>query len=160
MWRPGFEPDAQLRATVRGHRRALCLYSETRWGNRDAPGLVMGLLEGGACVGVALGVRTERWTEVMTYLRAREGPAYAQREVPLQTERGELRATTFVATPSHRLFAGSMSPAEAAEIVARARGEAGSSLEYLQSTVEHLRQSDVDDPELERVLAAVHERQR
>jgi len=155
MWRPGFEPDAALDATLHGHRRALCLYSETRWGRPQQPGLVMGLLEGGACVGLALGVRTERWSEVMTYLRAREGPAYAEQPVPLQTERGMLQATTFVAMPSHRLFAGSLPPSRAAKIVAEARGVAGSSLEYLRSTVEHLRSVNVVDPELEEVLAAV-----
>jgi len=156
MWSPGFEPDAQVRATLHGHRRALCLYSETRWGSPQSPGLVMGLLEGGACVGVALGVRTRRWLEVSTYLRSREGPAYAQRQVRIETERGVLRAMTFVATPSHRLFAGSLAVPDAAALVAQARGEAGSSLEYLRGTVDHLRAANVMDPALEEVLAAAH----
>jgi cation transport protein ChaC len=155
MWRPGFEPDARVRATLRGYRRSLCLYSTRRWGSPEAPGLVMGLVPGGECVGFALGVEPSRYPDVMEYLREREGPAYAEREVRVWTEEGALVATTFVATEAHPLFAGDLPHAHAAPLVRGARGEAGSSYEYLSQTLARLRAEGVREPTLESLFLAV-----
>jgi glutathione-specific gamma-glutamylcyclotransferase len=154
MWRPGFEADLALPAVVAGYQRALCVRSESRWGAPHCPGLVMGLLPGGSCEGVALGVRPERFPEVRRYLDRREGRPYVAQTIEITTARGSASAIVYAARPDHPLFAGELTPEEAARMVAEGKGAAGSSWEYLESTLRHLGATGITDPPLLAILEA------
>ena len=56
MWRPGFAYTRRCKATLRGWRRSLCVYSHVYRGSPERPGLVLALDRGGACPGVAFQV--------------------------------------------------------------------------------------------------------
>ena len=73
----------------------------------------------------------------------------------LDGEAERRRALTFVADPSHRLYAGRVPEAEAAEVLARGAGPQGTAAAYLLDTAEALRREGMPDPLLERLAAAV-----
>ena len=77
MWRPGFAYARRCKATLRGWRRSLCVFSHVYRGSPERPGLVLGLDRGGACQGVAFEVAS---------VRPAQGPA------PCGTPRGHLGA--------------------------------------------------------------------
>ena len=52
IWRPDFDFMERRLATLRGHHRALCLWSRVNRGTPECPGLVFGLDRGGSCRGL------------------------------------------------------------------------------------------------------------
>ena len=53
MWNPGFATPETRAARLQGWHRAFCIYSEHYRGTPQQPGLILGLLPGGACRGLA-----------------------------------------------------------------------------------------------------------
>ena len=53
MWRPGFAFLDRHAAVLHGHRRAFCIHSVHHRGTYERPGLVLGLIGGGAVRGAA-----------------------------------------------------------------------------------------------------------
>ncbi len=156
MWRPGFAHVETARAHLRGYRRALCIRSHTHRGTPERPGLVLGLDRGGSCLGLAFRVPGELADEVLPYLRAREliSHVYFEKRLPVRLNDGRLvEALTYVADRRHRQYAGALLAAEAAEIVAGAWGQSGANVDYVVSTVDHLRKMGIRDHGLENVAA-------
>src|SRR5689334_3852787 len=91
MWNPGFPHEAFETATLQGWHRALCVYSWPYRGTTERPGLVMGLAEGGHCVGRAIGVSPEQEAATVAYLDERELPNYVydRRRLPIRLSSGE-----------------------------------------------------------------------
>ncbi len=109
MWRPGFAYSLKCRATLRGWRRCLCIYSHVYRGTPDRPGLVLGLDRGGACSGVAFRVDAARREATIRYLREREQATevYIERMAPITLDGGgRVRALTYVADRRHPQYAG------------------------------------------------------
>ena len=53
MWNPGFAARETQAARLHGFHRAFCIYSEHYRGTPQKPGLILGLLAGGSCRGLA-----------------------------------------------------------------------------------------------------------
>ncbi len=53
MWNPGFAVRETRPARLHGFHRAFCIYSEHYRGTPEKPGLILGLLAGGSCRGLA-----------------------------------------------------------------------------------------------------------
>lgn len=155
MWRPGFDHVARAEARLFGYHRAFCVYSHVHRGTPDRPGLVLGLMRGGSCRGMALRVAPERWEEVLRYLRAREQATavYLEREVNLRLEDGEtVRATTYVADPGHHQYAGHLSLEDQVRLVRQGVGQSGANPDYVESTVRHLEEIGMRDGPLHDLL--------
>ena len=112
MWNPGIAHEAFEPARLEGWSRALCVYSTHYRGTAARPGLVLGLLRGGSCIGRAIGVAPEREAEVTAYLdapraarrlRLRAGPPAA---APARRRRARSTAWCYVARPEHEHYAG------------------------------------------------------
>lgn len=158
MWRPGFEYIENHEALAWGYRRALCVRSFVHRGTPERPGLVLGLDRGGSCRGIAFKVSGSNYEEVMDYLRARElvTHVYKERHVTIElASRQRLRATTYVVDRFHEQYAGALSVEEAARSVSGAVGKSGRNEEYVQNTVEHLRQMQIKDQWLEGVAGKI-----
>jgi glutathione-specific gamma-glutamylcyclotransferase len=152
MWRPGFAYDFRSKATLRGWRRALCIYSHIYRGTPEAPGLVLGLDRGGACAGVAFRVKTALREATIRYLRDREQvtSVYVERVVPVTLEGGErVSALTYVADRLHRQYAGRLDRETTLAIVRAGRGRSGENAAYVTETQDHLAAIGVRDSELE-----------
>jgi cation transport protein ChaC len=164
MWRPGFAYSLRCKASLRGWRRSLCVYSHVYRGTPDRPGLVLGLDRGGACNGVAFRVEEALREQTIRYLREREQPTavYVERFVPITLESGErVRALVYVADRLHLQYAGRLTRDEMFEIVRTSRGKTGDNASYVTETHDHLLTIGVRDRDLEwlsaRLRPVLHE---
>ena len=160
MWNPGIAHEAFEPAALDGWSRALCVYSTHYRGTQARPGLVLGLLEGGSCTGRAIGVAPEREPEVTAYLDQREllgAYVYTRVQLPLRLlERGRaVDGWCYVARPECEQYAGRLPLHATLRCVREGHGLAGSCADYVRHTVAHLRQMRIDEPELERIVAAL-----
>ena len=160
MWRPGFEAAEVRHARLDGWRRSFCIYSRFHRGSPRRPGLVLGLDRGGTCEGLAFRVASEKARETLHYLREREqvGSVYREALVPvtlLAGARNEVLALAFLVERAHPSYAGQLSLAEQAHLVRGGLGRSGNNIDYLASTLAHLRQLGIRERELERLQAVV-----
>ncbi|HSF94138.1 MAG TPA: gamma-glutamylcyclotransferase [Thermohalobaculum sp.] len=171
MWRPGFEVAEARLARLDGYRRAFALTSVHYRGTPEFPGLVLGLdwAPDAACTGMALRVAAREAEEVRHYLSERELVSRAYFEVlhpvtllcdgngetPGQGARVE--AICYIVDRTHPQYAGGMSLDEKAAIIRQATGPTGSNRDYLLNTVAHLRELEIDDPELFALAEMMHD---
>ena len=161
MWNPGFAYAERARADLDGYARSFCLAS-VRWrGTADYPGLVLALepQEGVSCRGIAFRVAGESATETLAYLRHRElGTAsYFEKRLPvrLMEDGRTVHALCYVMDTAHEQYRGHLREDERARIIATAHGPAGSNREYLERTVEHLQDLEVEEPAIRRLAELV-----
>ncbi|MFZ1815076.1 MAG: gamma-glutamylcyclotransferase [Rhizobiaceae bacterium] len=155
MWNPGFDTIEDRSARIHGFHRALCIRSWVHRGTQENPGLVLGLAPGGSCRGRAFRVAEADREKTIAYLRERElvTRVYVEtwRKVHFD-EGGSASALVYVADRHHPQFAGKLHDAEIAAIVLEREGKSGRNIDYVMSTVTHLRQEGISDPHLEAVL--------
>ena len=72
MWNPGFATPETQPARLHGWHRAFCIYSEHYRGTPEKPGLILGLLPGGACRGLAHRLPARDYEATRRYLWTRE----------------------------------------------------------------------------------------
>jgi cation transport protein ChaC len=152
MWRPDFAYARRCKATLRGWRRSLCVYSHVYRGTPEEPGLVLGLDRGGACHGVAFEVDASLSESTIRYLRDREQvtAVYLERTVPVTLETGErVAALTYIADRLHPQYAGRMDREAVLKLVREGLGKSGRNADYVTETHDHLIALGVRDRELE-----------
>jgi cation transport protein ChaC len=144
-------------ATVRGWHRRFCLWSLASRGTPDVPGLVLGLEPGGSCRGVALRLPAPLALDELHLLWRREMVVGSYRPIWAQVDAGgrPLTALTFVVRRDHPQYAGKQPVDCEAEVLARATGAFGSSLDYLERTRVALVAHGIVDSYLERLSAGV-----
>lgn len=160
MWRPGFAYEDAQPATLRGYTRSFCIYSHYYRGTPKRPGLVLGLdpHEGGECRGVAFRVARDQKDSVIAYLTERElcGYAYKAKTLPLELDcQTAIQAYTFVADPSHALYAGDLGLDKAASLIMEAEGNTGLNRDYLINSVRELQAHGYNDGHLHDLLKKV-----
>ena len=152
MWNPGFRFAEKQAATAHGVHRRLCVYSTHYRGTPEKPGLVMGLMRGGSCHGVAFRVHGPDVSETRAYLTAREQINKVYREVfrPVRLRDGRaVAALCYVVDPSHRQFAGRLSAEEQFGLVAESCGRIGPNRDYVCNTARSLGEIGVRDRTLQ-----------
>ena len=160
MWRPGFAFAERAPATLRGLRRAFCIYSVHHRGTPERPGLVLGLAAGGAVRGAAYRVAAPDWPATYAYLREREQPTETYVEARRHVRLGDGRtveAVTFLSDRGHPQWAGVLDAETQARLIAGARGLSGDNIDYLRDLVAHLRAEGVRDRAMENLLARVEQ---
>lgn len=159
IWNPALRFTERRFARVHGWHRRFCLSTVAGRGTPEAPGLVLGLDRGGACAGAAFHLEDERVEEELALLWQREmlSGSYAPRWVPLRASGGGLfgRGIAFTIDRTGPFYAGALSEDEVVRRLATARGELGSSADYLFRTRDGLRSLGIRDPTVERLAARV-----
>lgn len=157
MWNPGFEYLHAEPALLRGYHRAFCLYSVRGRGTPERPGLVLGLVRGGGCRGIAFRVARTHVNSVIDALWAREMKhrIYHARIVPVTIGRAKLPALTFVADRAHERYAGRLELEEIAHIIANGSGARGPNADYLFNTLRHLEELGIRERRLGEIAKAV-----
>ena len=159
MWNTGFPFTEKHRAVVSGWRRGFCLYSVHYRGTGARPGMVLGLDRGGACEGMVFRVPAAGAPGVVAYLRKREQVTGVYREAVINASvkgSGEVvRALVYLAERCHPNYAGRLPVATQARLIRAGRGVGGANLDYFLSTLLHLRELGIREPELERIRVSV-----
>jgi cation transport protein ChaC len=153
MWNPGFTTPETQAARLHGWHRAFCIYSEHYRGTPKRPGLILGLLPGGACRGLAHRLPRAGHDAVRRYLRTREidnDGVYKEEVRPIRLHDGRtVEALVYLADRQHRQFAGKLPASRAVALVRGGRGVTGTNVDYLRNTVAHLRDLGLRDRALE-----------
>ncbi len=157
MWNPGFDHLSCRPATLFGWHRSFCIYSHHYRGTSEKPGLVLGLDLGGSCHGMAYRVRGDQARAVLGYLWDREmvTGVYRPRTLGARVDGRPVRCRTFTAARTHVQYAGRLSIAETAAMIATAEGVGGTNRDYLANTVAHLDELGIGDGPLHAILRAV-----
>ena len=152
IWDPGFPVAARRIARATGWQRSFCMRSVHHRGTPEFPGLVLALdrVAEASCTGVAMCVAAGAEAATLAILRERElvSSAYLEARLPVLTEAGPLEALAYVIDPDHGQYCGGLPMAEQARIIARAVGGRGANRDYLSTTVAHLTELGIDDPDL------------
>ncbi len=157
MWRPGFDFEERTLATVRGYRRALCVYSHVHRGTPERPGLVLGLDRGGSCKGVAFRVSAAKAEATIAYLRAREQVTMVYREIRLRAALADGRKVdvlSYAVDRAHVQYAGALALPELERFVGQGVGVSGANPDYVRQTYQHMTEIGITDT----VLAALTRR--
>jgi len=153
MWNPGFATPETQPARLHGWHRAFCIYSEHYRGTPQKPGLILGLLPGGACRGLAHRLPARQYDKTRRYLWTREidnDGVYTENVRPIHLADGRtVDALVYLADRTHRQFAGKLATHAALRFIRQGQGATGSSLDYLRNTVAHLRDLGLHDRALE-----------
>jgi glutathione-specific gamma-glutamylcyclotransferase len=157
LWNPIFPVAESRPAIVRGLHRRFCLRSIALRGTREQPGLVLGLLPGGSCRGVAYRLPSPVAIDELHLLWRREMVvgSYNPRWVRVDADGRAMHALAFVVKRAHPQCACGLSIEEQARIIAVAKGFGGSSLDYLERTRVALVSHGVVDRYLEDLAARV-----
>ncbi len=154
MWRPDFPYIEAQPALLRGYHRSLCVYSTVYRGTPEKPGLVMGLDLGGSCKGRAFLLAAGDVPHVMEYLHEREMDTgvYAPKFLNVRLDDGRtVKAYHFIVRRDHDQYTGKLGLEEAARLVHRGVGPRGTSLEYLENTLDHLDELGIVEGPLHRI---------
>jgi cation transport protein ChaC len=164
IWNPIIHHDDRRVAVLEGFHRAFCLGTPAGRGTPDNPGLVLGLTAGGMCEGVAFHVAEADLAGELDLLWRREmlADGYDARWVTLRDQGsdgersgGRFPAIGFVVNHKATFYAGDLPEEETVRRLATARGELGSSAEYLLRTRDGLRQLGLHDRLIERLAERV-----
>ena len=158
MWNPGFATPETQAARLQGWHRAFCICSEHYRGTPEKPGLILGLLPGGSCRGLAHRLPAASYDDVRRYLVHREidhDGVYEEAIRPIHLDDGRtVPALVYLADRAHRQFAGKLPDAEALKLIRQGQGATGSSLDYVLNTIAHLGELGLSDRSLERLARA------
>ncbi len=155
IWRPEFDAAEQRGATVYGWHRALEMRSRINRGTPECPGLVFALVPGGSCRGMAYRIPAERADEELERLWLREMPTgvYDPRWLACRTPLGAVHALGFTLKRCSPSFVGPVPDGQMVDILSRACGRFGTTLDYLLETAASLQRCGIRDREIERLVA-------
>jgi cation transport protein ChaC len=159
IWRPEFEFAERRPARVHGWHRALKMWSRINRGTPECPGLVFGMLSGGSCQGMAFRIPKSEGRDTLARLWKREmvTAVYDPKFLTCHTTQGPVRALAFTLSRRSPNHTGVLSEAEYQRIFATATGIYGTTLDYVQATLDELKRHNIHDRGLERLLRAARQ---
>jgi cation transport protein ChaC len=158
IWNPTIHYVESRVARVEGWQRAFCLSTPIGRGTPEYPGLVLALDEGGACEGVAFRLDEAVLTEELSLIWRREmlTGAYIPRWLALLDAGGQTygHGIAFTVNRAGPQYA-DLPEDVVVQRLASARGQLGSSAEYLFETHAGLRRLGIQDPFLDHLALRV-----
>jgi cation transport protein ChaC len=157
LWNPIFPIAEAKPALVRGLHRSFCLWSLAARGTAVQPGLVLALIPGGSCRGVAYRLPSPAAIDELHLLWRREMVVgiYTPRWVKFECAGRMQVGLAFTVRRSHPQYAGKLTLDEQASVIGSACGHLGTSQDYLERTRVALVAHGIVDPYLERLAAGV-----
>nr|WP_317107882.1 gamma-glutamylcyclotransferase [Chroococcidiopsis sp. SAG 2025] len=159
IWNPIFHFAEYRTGTIYGLHRRFCLWTPLGRGTPDNPGLVLGLDRGGSCRGIAYRIAAAHVMSELTIVWRREMivGSYVPTWVKFYHDKQVVEAIAFVVNRHRSGYAGNISFDATVDTLATAKGELGSSADYLFQTVDGLNSVGIKDKPLlclrDRVIA-------
>lgn len=158
MWNPAIHVAESRTAHLTGFSRRFAMRLVFGRAMPDRPGLMMCLVPGGSCHGIAHRVAAgsvESETRIL-WMREMLSGAYTPTWVDLDFGADRRRGVTFVINQAHPRYLPGLDPAEKAARIATAEGPLGSNRDYLFRTAEALAANGLKDPYIDDMMARVH----
>tara|TARA_A100001037_G_scaffold258897_1_gene246360 strand:- start:2385 stop:3068 length:684 start_codon:yes stop_codon:yes gene_type:complete len=147
IWNPAIHYTDRRTARIWGYHRSFCLQTPLGRGTPENPGLVLALDRGGSCAGVAYRLPAGRERDELRVVWDREMAvdSYRASWVRAQTADGHVNAITFVINRAADRYVGRLPEDVVVDRLANAEGYLGTSAEYLENTVAHMRECGITD---------------
>jgi glutathione-specific gamma-glutamylcyclotransferase len=157
IWNPAFHFVERRTARIHGFHRQFCLWARAGRGSPERPGLMLSLVAGGSCTGVAYRIAARAAATELDVLWRREMGTMAYRPVwtTAHTPKGPEPAIAFSANREHERYVPGLEDQAVASFLATGAGPMGRCCDYLFDTVAHLRQLGIRDRRLEALEAKV-----
>jgi cation transport protein ChaC len=157
MWNPAIHIADSRRARIEGFERRFALRLLFGRAMPERQGLMMCLVPGGHCHGVAHCLEPEKIESETSILWMREmlSGSYIPTWVDLQFPDGRARGITFVINPSNPRYVPGLGADEKAALIATAEGPLGTNRDYLFRTADALAANGLRDPYIDDMLARV-----
>jgi cation transport protein ChaC len=154
---PPFDPVDRQIVACRGWRRAFCLSDPRLRGAPEHSGLILGLVEGDQCVGVAWRLAAQTIREDLKRVMAAEMklPLYGASWLPIQSPKGRTTALALVSDRSGMFFEPHLDEERIVERIAASSGPEGTNADYLREIVAALDRAGVADLYLNRLWRGV-----
>jgi cation transport protein ChaC len=161
IWDPSLNTTELRQARVPGRRRHFCYTQTFGRGSPEHPGLTLALDVTKAdehCDAIAMLIPADRVEIETTFLWRREmiAGSYIPKFLNTETPQGDVQSLAFVVDPGNPRYV-DLSVEDAACQIAAARGPVGTNTAYLENLVANLNAVGLNDPAMDRLLAAVHE---
>ena len=157
MWNPAVHVDESLPGRIEGFQRSFCMRLMFGRGMPDNPGLMLCLVPGGSCAGIAHRIAPEHAESESKILWMREmlSGAYVPTWVDIDLGHRRVRGVTFVINTAHPRYLPGLSSDEKAARIAKAEGHLGTNRDYLYRTVAALTDAGITDHYLDDLHARV-----
>lgn len=160
LWNPCIPVANWRQALLYGYHRDFRIRLTHGRGTPAAPGLMLGLVAGGSCRGMAMQVPAENLTYELQLVWRREmiTGVYIPRWTTLHCGHETVPAITFVTNTNHPGYCGNLDDETVIHMLATGGGMIGTAADYLCSTVDHLEQNGIVDGRLRMLKKQVVER--
>jgi cation transport protein ChaC len=157
MWNPAIQVDESLPARVEGFSRSFCMRLMFGRAMPDNQGLMLCLVPGGSCAGIAHRIAPDHVESESRILWMREmlSGAYVPMWVDIDLGARHVRGVTFVMNTAHPRYLPGLSHDEKAARIAKAEGHLGTNRDYLFRTVAALTSAGFNDHYLDEIHARV-----
>jgi cation transport protein ChaC len=149
IWNPAIEFDAQRRCSISGLERKFCFWTTLSRGTEQHPGLMMGLVDGNNCDGLAYRINRQKAASELDILFRREMSTYVYKPTWIDARCADSEATfsvlTFVVDTSHERYVDDLSHQQTVSTLATARGPLGRNCDYLFTLTDALEKLGFED---------------
>jgi cation transport protein ChaC len=163
IWNPAIDYVEQRRCSITGYEKKFCFWTTLSRGCVENPGLMMGLMNGGKCNGVAFRIDANKITTELDILFRREMSHYIYKPTWVDARCVEtdktFKALAFVVDKTNHRFVDNLTLEETVRIIATAEGPLGRNCDYLFQLSEKLHELGFAEPELEALAKDVREYQ-
>ena len=153
IWNPAIDFEAQRRCRIKDYQRKFCFWTSMSRGSVEYPGLMVGLVDGDGCDGVAYLIERSKAATELDILYRRELFSFVYKPVWVDAVCSEsntdFRALTFVVDTENERYVHQLAQSEIVKTIATAHGPLGSNCDYLFQLAGKLRELGFEDHELD-----------
>ena len=161
IWNPALNYEEQRRCSIKGFEKKFCFWTTLSRGTVECPGLMMGLIEGGSCNGVAFRIDAKNAATELDILFRREMSHYIYKQTWIDAQCVETNKTfkilTFVVDKENHRFVDNLTLEDTVRTIAIAKGPLGRNCDYLFQLSEKMHELGFEESELEYLVTRVKE---
>jgi len=159
IWNPSLNFGEQRRCSIKGYQKKFCFWTTLSRGSEERPGLMVGLVEGGQCNGVAYKIERENTASELDILFRREMSSYVYKPTWIEAccveSNKRFNTLTFVVDTTNYRYVDDLTQEETVRAIATAEGPLGRDCDYLFQLSENLQALGFDEPVLDQLVEQV-----